>query len=118
VDKRTLEIAKENVKIAQRISGIKIGKLIRWRCENVENLKEKCDTVIQFPPFKLDMVFLKKALEMATDVFSLHASSSEKEDCIKKVCEEFGAKIIRVERFKYYFPEEYGYQLLLVVAKK
>lgn len=127
IDKDALRVAEENARIAEKKTGVKILEKCRWVCEDVEKISEKGDTVIQFPPFEgmkkdLDVMFFRKALEIARVVYSIHKSSEETRQKLKKVCEEFDAKIELEKGFKYKLPwkeeNKISYEVFLLVAKR
>ena len=127
IDEDVLKIAKENARIVEKKTGVKILEKCRWVCMNVEKISEKSDTVIQFPPFEgmkkdLDIIFFKKALEIARNVYSIHKSSKETKDKLRKICKEFSAKIELEKSFKYKLPwkerNKIGYKVFLLVAKR
>lgn len=63
---------------------------IQWVTADLNAVRGYFDTVLQNPPFgvqkrKADRIFLKKALEMGNRVYSLHNSSRENYEFIKKM---------------------------------
>ncbi len=127
IDKRVLEIARQNAKLVEEKTGVKITSKINWVCYRVENLYAKADTVIQFPPISgvrknWDIIFLRKALQIVKNVYSVHKFSKATKEKIEKVCKEFKAKIKLEKKFKYKLPwkekRKIGYELLLVVVKR
>lgn len=122
VDEEVLDVARKNAQLVQRKWKLPAAKRIRWECQDVETVKEKCDTVIQFPPFEKDAAFFRKALSVADNVYSLHRGSSKRKKMLLSICKDSDAKIVGVERFKYHIlweeGQESGYLLFLVKAKK
>jgi len=82
IDPEAIKAAEENAKHIEKKTGYLISKNCHWiRC-NVKILKAKCDTVVQFPPFlgvekDIDIIFLRKALEIAKNIYSVHRPSKE-----------------------------------------
>jgi len=77
-DEEALKIAKINYKRAKSESSV--GEAV-FLCIDIEEFKEKCDVVLQNPPFGTkvrhsDREFLKKAVSIAPVVYSLHKSES------------------------------------------
>ncbi len=75
VDKEALKVARENSKI------FKLD--IRWVNKDVVEFNEKCDTIIQNPPFgtkrrSIDKIFLEKALLIGKVVYSIHKAGNRK----------------------------------------
>ena len=77
---------------------------IKWVCGAVENIGEDFDTVIMNPPFGsqrpgADRIFLKKALEISDNIWSIHMAET------KKFVEEFvelnSGKIISAYEFNF-----------------
>ncbi|MBS7642680.1 MAG: METTL5 family protein [Candidatus Bathyarchaeia archaeon] len=92
IDRSALEAASMNAKM------LNVSDIIDWVQADVANfnLKGKCDTVIQNPPFGVqrrgaDRVFLSKALEIGRIVYSMH--KSETDEFIKNYIERYGGKI-------------------------
>lgn len=117
IDRKVLEIAKENVKMVEEKTGVKISERIKWICKRVEDFNSKGDTVIQFPPLgdNADLVFLEKALEVGKRVYSFHKSTEEKRRKIEEIVKKFGGKIKFEKKFKYKLPwkerKRFGYEL-------
>lgn len=85
IDQRQLEIA---VKNAQKLN--LMGK-IRWINSDIQAFSLKVDVIIQNPPFGvqrgdrgMDTVFLKKALESAKIIYSLHKSGEKTQLYLRK----------------------------------
>jgi putative methylase len=78
IDKDVLDIARANAKLIEEKTGLKISERCEWLAKDVKELKAETDTVIQFPPFANDLLFFKKALEIASSIFApnfLHISA-------------------------------------------
>lgn len=66
-----------------------VDNRIQWLTADLNAVRGSFDTVLQNPPFgvqkrKADRIFLKKALEIGNRVYSLHNSSRENREFIKK----------------------------------
>ena len=86
-----VDIEKTAVKVAFKNSE-KIGfkNRVQWIVADIGAIHGKFDTVIQNPPFgiqkrKADLKFLKKALEVGKNIYSLHKSPQTDETFIKKL---------------------------------
>jgi putative methylase len=109
VDEEILKIAEENVKIAENLTGKKIQKKIKFIKKDVSEWKKDVDTVIQNPPFGIqvlhaDRPFLKKALECGRRVYSLHRSYRKTRKFLKKFIEQNGGRVEKIIRFKFRIP--------------
>jgi len=108
-DKDVLEIAKENVKIAERLTNQEIGNRVKLIRKDISNWDGKVDTIIQNPPFGIqrlhaDRLFLKKALKCARRIYSLHRSYRESRKFLTRFIEENGGKVERIIKFKFRIP--------------
>jgi len=96
-----VDIDKIAVKLACK-SATKLGvkDKIQWLVADVDALHGVLNTVIQNPPFgvqkrKADRKFLRKSLEIAHRVYSLHKGENNKE--LVKVLKRGGTRVIRVQ---------------------
>jgi len=108
IDAKIIEIAKLNA------SRLGLSNKIRWIIADVENVKDTADTVIQNPPFGVkrkgaDLRFLKKAVEIAKVVYSLHKSNPKTFAIIKKTVENLGARIDQVFQLELKIPHIYEF---------
>jgi len=99
IDPRAVEIAKEN---ADSLS-LDIG----FTTEHIEEVKAKADTVLQNPPFgaqtsHADRAFVKKALEIAPRVYSIHNDGSEQ--FLEKLARSLGGRCDAVKKYKFEIP--------------
>jgi len=103
IDKDALDIAKRNKKFVEKMLEKKIS------CEflnmNVKDFDQKVSVIIQNPPFGVkqthhDKLFLVKAMEMSTKIYSFHKLSTK--IFIDKFVKDNGFKVKRV--YKYSFP--------------
>lgn len=102
LDPVALEVARENINIAEKASRVTIGDRIELRQIEVGAIRARTlgafDTVVQNPPFGVqqrssDRVFLRKALELAPTVYSLHKRSPEVERFMFAFLNEIGGRV-------------------------
>jgi putative methylase len=122
IDDNVLEIAKENVALVKEKTGIDVSSVCEWVCTDVEKLDAKAHTVVQFPPFSLDKIFFKKALEISKKVYSIHKDTKSTRDSLSKLCEQTDWQIEAEKKFKYVLAwkegRKVGREVFLLVAKK
>ena len=81
-DKTSLDIAKSNYLHIKSESSLIKGKAV-FICQDVADFDKKVDTVIMNPPFGVkvrhaDKMFLEKAVQVATTIYSFHKSESSR----------------------------------------
>ncbi len=108
-DKKVLSIARDNLKIVEKITNDVIYKKVKFICQDVSNFKEKADTVIENPPFGIqklhaDRIFLKKALECGERIYSLHRHYQKSREFLTKFIEKNGGKVEKIIKFKFRIP--------------
>jgi putative methylase len=96
IDERMIEAARE--------SAADMNLEVDFRVGDVGDFDEKCDCVVQNPPFgaqnkHADRPFLEKALELADVVYSLHLTKTN--DFIEKFAQSYNAQI--THRLRYDF---------------
>lgn len=109
LDKKVLDIAKDNLKIAEKITNKKFSKNVKFVCQDVSDLKEKADTIIQNPPFGIqklhaDRIFLIKALECGKRIYSLHRYYKKSREFLTGLTEKNGGKVEKIIKFKFRIP--------------
>jgi len=109
VDKRVLNIAIENLKIAEKLTERKLESRIKFIKKNVSELNEKVDTVIQNPPFGIqklhaDRLFLKKALECGDKIYSLHRSYERTREFLTNFIKNNKGNVEKIISFKFRIP--------------
>lgn len=82
----------------------KMGLKIDYRVMDVKDFDEKCDTVIQNPPFgaqtkHADRVFLQKALKIGSIVYTLHLSKTG--DFVRKFVGNLGGRVVFEKKYKF-----------------
>ncbi len=107
IDETALEVARENAE--------EVDVEVDWVCADVEEVElESADTVIQNPPFGVqnrgaDMVFLKKAINLARDVYSIHKAVPKNRDFISEQVQEQGGKVThRIEK-DFHIPAQFSF---------
>jgi putative methylase len=102
IDKEAIDVAKENVKHIEEKTGRSIRRVCHWVRSDIKKLKARCDTVVQYPPFlgvekDIDIIFLRKALEIARNIYSVHSSSEKVEKEMEQWIKEHRAKAKKME---------------------
>ncbi len=107
LDGRALETARENAHEA--------GVEVKWVEADVEGFRESgADTVVQNPPFGVqrkgaDMKFLRKALELARVVYSLHKAPPRNRGFIAERVKEMGGKITDRMELTFHIPRQFKF---------
>ena len=96
IDNSALKLAKEYAK--------ENNLDIIWKNLAIENINKKYDTVIMNPPFGsqrpgADRTFLKKALEIGTNIWSIHMA--ETKNFVKDFVEKNNGKIVSAYEFDF-----------------
>lgn len=78
-----LKTARSNLEHLEKIFNLDLKKKARFICSDIKDFSEKCDTVIQNPPFgtktpHADRLFLEKAFQTSECIYSVHKIESEK----------------------------------------
>lgn len=99
IDPRAVKIARENAD--------SLSLDICFTTEHIEDVKAKTDTVLQNPPFgaqtnHADRAFVKKSLEIAPRVYSLHNDGSEQ--FLEKLARSLGGRCYAVKKYKFEIP--------------
>lgn len=107
MDYKVLETAEKNLQSI--ISGeVAVKGSIKFVQSDIRDFSGKCDTIIQNPPFGIqvehtDRIFLEKALECGKRIYSLHKDGYEKtREFLTKLVENGGGKVKKV--LPYTFP--------------
>lgn len=107
VDKVALEVAAQNAR--------KAGVEVKWLRGEVDEFSTKnIDTIIQNPPFGVqrrgaDIKFLRKALELAKVVYSLHKATPENRKFIAVRTKEAGGGITDRVELEFHIPRQFGF---------
>lgn len=113
IDRVMLDIAKENALHVQHLTGIQLVNSCHWHLKDILKLNGSCDTVIQFPPINIDVLFFIKALEIAKNVYSIHKPDMEEE--LRQLAEKYRKRIVKVKKYK--LVKGILHEVILVVAK-
>jgi|TARA_Y100000034_G_scaffold114964_1_gene151639 putative methylase len=102
VDKKVLEIAKENKKVLEKELNEKLDAI--FMNEEIKSFNKKVDVVIENPPFGVkekhaDKEFLIKAMDISNVVYSFHKIESE--DFIEKLSNDNGFIVKDVIKIKF-----------------
>lgn len=107
IDEKGIDVAKRNAERA--------GVDVEWRVGDVREMEEeRFDTVIQNPPFGVqrrgaDMEFLKKAVRLAPEVYSIHKGVPKNRSFISEQVKELDAKVThRIEKI-FHIPSQFEF---------
>jgi putative methylase len=116
IDRDMLDVAEENIVNLNSLSSeFKIKGSIKLICDDIKNFSDKCDTVIQNPPFGIqslhaDRIFLEKALECGKRIYSLHKDGYEKtQKFLTNFIENKGGKIEQIIPYKFSIPHMFRF---------
>jgi len=106
IDPKSVEIAEENIKIAEELSKKSISDKIELVETDIGDWNGRVDTVIQNPPFGIqkehaDRVFVEKALESGKVIYSLHRSYSKSRMFLTKYVEQHGGMVEKVMKYNF-----------------
>ncbi|OYT42782.1 MAG: RNA methyltransferase [Candidatus Aenigmarchaeota archaeon ex4484_224] len=107
IDKEVIKIAKENAK--------KLKVKVYFLLADIQKINLKnVDTIIQNPPFgtrkkHYDLIFLKKAFEMAKVVYSLHSYSEKSIDFLENFAKRFNFKLDKAIKLKFKIKHSYKF---------
>ncbi|NCO97067.1 MAG: RNA methyltransferase [Candidatus Aenigmarchaeota archaeon CG_4_10_14_0_8_um_filter_37_24] len=109
IDKKVIQVAEENIETAEELSTQKIKRKIQFVHSDIEEFKGHADTVIQNPPFGIqkehaDRIFLEKALECGSIIYSLHRSYSKSRMFLTRYVEKYGGKVDSIKKFSFRVP--------------
>lgn len=107
VDEVALEVAEKNA----REAGVSV-KLVKSEVDEFD--AKNIDTVIQNPPFGVqrrgaDMKFLRKALELAKCVYSIHKLTPENREFIAARVEEMGGSVTDRIELEFHIPRQFEF---------
>ena len=89
---------------------------IQWIISDIMTIRGKFDTVIQNPPFGVkrkgaDRRFIKKALEVAEVIYSLHNSCPKNRAFIKRFVKQHGGRISDLFQLEFRIPWTFPFHL-------
>ncbi|MBI2547187.1 MAG: methyltransferase [Candidatus Aenigmarchaeota archaeon] len=114
LDYKVLKTAEENLQFILS-SGQTLTGSIKFVRTDIRDFSGKCDTVIQNPPFGIqkehaDRIFLEKALECGSKIYSLHKDGYEKtREFITELVENKGGKVEKVLPYKFPIPHMFKF---------
>ena len=87
---------------------------LRWIAGDIDVLRGQFDTALQNPPFGVqkraaDRKFLRKALEVAPTIYSLHKSGESNRAFIKRFIEANGGKVTSIFQMKLNIPRMFKF---------
>jgi len=114
IDKKVIKVARENVRIAEEISGSKIRESMEFIESDISDWEDKVHTVIQNPPFGIqkehaDRIFLEKALECGEVIYSLHRSYSKSRKFLTNYIKNHGGKVEKIIKFQFRMPHTFQF---------
>lgn len=116
IDTDVLDVAKENIaKVNSMFSEFKIKGSIKLICNDIKNFSDRCDTVIQNPPFGVqslhaDRIFIEKALECGKRIYSLHKDGYKKtRKFLTRFIESKGGRIEQIVPYKFSIPHMFRF---------
>ncbi len=101
----------EALKIASKNSE-RLNVDINWIKSDVKDIKGKCNTVFQNPPFGVhkkgaDKIFLKKGLELGKVLYSFHNANTR--EFVTGYINELGGRVTDLVRMDFLLPHSYGF---------
>jgi putative methylase len=106
VDADALEIAKENSE--------RLNVDINWIESDVKDIKGKCNTVFQNPPFGVhkkgaDKIFLEKGLKLGNVLYSFHNANTR--EFVLKYVKGLGGRVTDLVTVNFLLPHSYGFHM-------
>ena len=103
VEEALFEIDENAIEIAKKYSE-EHNLEIKWINKAIETIEDKFDTIIMNPPFGsqrpgADKIFLEKAMEIATNIWTIHLSETRK--FIEKIVDKNNCVIVNLYEFDY-----------------
>lgn len=114
MDDKVLDIAEENMHSIMSDKLVVKGS-VKFLLSDVKDFFGKCDTVIQNPPFGIqnkhaDRLFLEKALECGSKIYSLHKNGYEKtREFLTKFIENKNGKVEQIIPYKFSVPHMFKF---------
>jgi putative methylase len=103
-DQEALDIARENSK--------RLNVDINWIKSDVKDIKGKCDTVFQNPPFGVhkkgaDKIFLKKGLKLGKVLYSFHNANTR--EFVTAYIRKLDGTVTDLVTLDFLLPHSYGF---------
>lgn len=113
VDDEAIEIAKGNIKIAEKELGMKLGKA-SFLCKDIKDFKTKVEVVLQNPPFGVkrthtDKLFLLKAMNIGEEIYSFHKIATK--SFINSFVDDHGFDVLDIRRLRFQLKRSYWFHL-------
>ncbi|MFX1296595.1 MAG: METTL5 family protein [Promethearchaeota archaeon] len=109
VDQKQLDIASQNA------NKFNLEDKIKWIRTDIQNFSIAVDVIIQNPPFgiqkrdKRDVVFLKKAIEYAKIIYSIHKSGKKSQIYLRNIIQNQNALIDAIIPIQILIPHLYNF---------
>lgn len=108
VDAEAIEIAKRNA----RLMGVE--RIVSWIVSDVGAVTDRCDTVLQNPPFGVrkrfaDRVFVQKALEVGRVIYSLHKDGLRNRRFLSRFIKALGGDITHMFTMRLSIPPTFRF---------
>jgi predicted RNA methylase len=121
IDTKALDVARKNEEFVRKKLKLKLAQ-IRWLQKDIKEFEEKCDVVVQFPPFTKNLEFFRKALVLAKNrVFGLYKGDPEILKAMRRITKGKNVKFVLKKEFSYYPPwgdGMSGFKIVCIVASK
>ena len=108
IDEKALEVARRNQTILEKDYELPV----EWMCTDILNFHIPVDVIFQNPPFGIkrknyDRIFLRKAVELAPVVYSLHMSNPETKKFINSFTQTLKARIVSIDTYDFVISRVY-----------
>ncbi|MFX1298978.1 MAG: METTL5 family protein [Promethearchaeota archaeon] len=110
IDPKQLEIATQNAK------QLNLTNKIKWLELNIQNFSTKVDVVIQNPPFGvqqkdrgMDIIFLKKAIEIANIIYTVHKSGKKNQLYLQNIIQSQNALVDAIIPIQIFIPHLFNF---------
>jgi len=104
VDCEVLDAAQRNAEV--------LDEEVSWRCQDVSEVDESCDTIIMNPPFGVkakgaDRPFIKAALKAGKVIYTMHKTTTR--DFIIEYIKRCGGAVTELAQVKFDLPHSYSF---------
>jgi len=95
-------------------ANVNAGRKIQWIISDIACVRGRFDTALQNPPFGVqrkgaDRLFIRKALEAADVVYSLHKAGQKNRAFIKRFAKENGGRVTDLFQLKFKIPWTFSF---------
>lgn len=106
-----IDVDEKAIEISQKASK-KLHANVDFQICEINDFNEKCDTVLQNPPFgaqkrHADRPFIRKAMALSKVVYSLHLSKTQK--FIEREADKFHAQVTHKKRYDFKIPHTFKF---------